>query len=237
MIGTWLSCIIGGYVLGSIPFGVLIGRAHGVDVRTQGSKNIGATNVGRVLGRRWGLLCFFLDMAKAAVPVAIAGILTGLYERDIFTVPGQWWLWLAVGFAALLGHMYSLFLRGGGGKGVATTFGALLAMWPVMTIAVGAAFILWAVLLALFRMVSLASMVASICIPIVVFAVLQYMAFMREAATIGLAPNVDLPLAPIVISVLLAALVVWKHRSNIGRIRAGTERKIGQGSGRDAAGQ
>ena len=231
MTWTWIGCIIGGYLLGSIPFGVFIGRLHGVDIRTQGSKNIGATNVGRVLGRRWGLLCFFLDMAKGAVPVAIAGILTGLYGKDIFAVPGQWWLWLAVGFAALLGHMYSLFLRGGGGKGVATTFGALLAMWPVMTIAVGAAFIIWSILLVLFRMVSLASVIAAICIPIVVVVVLQFMHARREVATLTLAEDVGLPLAPIIISVLLAALVVWKHRGNIARIRAGTERRIGTGSG------
>ena len=228
MIWTWIGCIIGAYVLGSIPFGVFIGKAHGINIREQGSKNIGATNVGRVLGRRWGLLCFFLDMAKGAVPVVIAGILTGLYTRDIFVVPGQWWLWLAVGLAALLGHMYSIFLRGGGGKGVATTFGALLAMWPVMTIAVGTAFIIWGILLALFRMISLASMIAAICIPIVVVVVLQYMHFQRETATLGLIDDTGLPLGPIIIAILLAALVLWKHRSNIARIRAGTEPRIGQ---------
>ncbi|MBG81145.1 MAG: acyl-phosphate glycerol 3-phosphate acyltransferase [Phycisphaerae bacterium] len=222
MTGVWTGCIIGAYLLGSIPFGVIISRFHGVDIRNEGSKNIGATNVGRVLGRKWGLLCFFLDLLKGAVPVAVAGILSGLYDQDIFTVPLQWWLWLGVGFAALLGHMYSLFLRGGGGKGVATTFGALLAMWPVMTIAVGASFIIWFIMVMLFRMVSLASMVAAVCIPIAVLAVLQFMEQQVDSDA-----SVELPLAPLVVSILLAALVLWKHRGNITRIRSGTEGRIG----------
>ena len=223
MIGIWIGCIIGGYLLGSIPFGVIISRFHGVDIRNEGSKNIGATNVGRVLGRKWGLLCFFLDLMKGAIPVALAGLLTGLYEQQIFTVPLQWWLWLGVGVAALLGHMYSLFLRGGGGKGVATTFGALLAMWPVMTIAVGVAFVVWFLMLVLFRMVSLASMVAAICIPMAVLAVLE---FMHQPA--GQESTDELPLSPLIVSVLLAVLVLWKHRGNIKRIRNGTERRIGE---------
>ncbi|MCH2151945.1 MAG: glycerol-3-phosphate 1-O-acyltransferase PlsY [Phycisphaerales bacterium] len=231
MTGIWTGCIIGAYLLGSIPFGVIISRFHGVDIRNEGSKNIGATNVGRVLGRKWGLLCFFLDLLKGAVPVAVAGILSGLYDQEIFTVPHQWWLWLGVGFAALLGHMYSLFLRGGGGKGVATTFGALLAMWPVMTIAVGASFIIWFIMVMLFRMVSLASMVAAVCIPIAVLAVLQFMEQPVDSDA-----SVELPLAPLVVSILLAALVLWKHRGNIARIRSGTEGRIG-GSKRSQSSQ
>ena len=231
MTGIWTGCIIGAYLLGSIPFGVIISRFHGVDIRNEGSKNIGATNVGRVLGRKWGLLWFFLDLLKGAVPVAVAGILSGLYDQEIFTVPHQWWLWLGVGFAALLGHMYSLFLRGGGGKGVATTFGALLAMWPVMTIAVGASFIIWFIMVMLFRMVSLASMVAAVCIPIAVLAVLQFMEQPVDSDA-----SVELPLAPLVVSILLAALVLWKHRGNIARIRSGTEGRIG-GSKRSQSSQ
>ena len=237
MTWVWIGCVIGGYILGSIPFGVIVGRSHGVDIRTQGSRNIGATNVGRLLGLRWGLLCFFLDMAKGAVPVIVAGILTGLYVRDIFLVPGQWWLWLAVGLSALLGHMYSLFLRGVGGKGVATTFGALLAMWPVLTIAVATSLLVWAILLALFRMVSLASMIAAASIPIVVFVVLEVMRTSREVVTMNLAPEVQLPLAPIVVTILLAALVLWKHCGNLARIRDGTEPRIGKGSGCDGTGE
>lgn len=226
MIAAWIACLAGGYLLGSIPFGVLIARSRGVDIRTQGSKNIGATNVGRVLGRKWGLLCFFLDMSKGAVPVIIFGILAGIYAKPPAEATGDWWLWMAIAIACLLGHMYSLFLRGGGGKGVATAFGSLLAMWPIMTIAALIAFLGWILIVLLTRMISLASVCAACMLPFAV--ILQILLIHRRSESGTFGEVVQQISAPMVVSLLLAALVVWKHRGNLARIMTGTEAKIGR---------
>ena len=225
MITIWIACFAGGYLLGSIPFGVLIARTHGVDIRIQGSKNIGATNVGRVLGRKWGLLCFFLDMSKGAVPVIVFGVLGGIYDKPLEETTTDWWLWMTIAMACLLGHMYSLFLRGGGGKGVATAFGSLLAMWPVMTLAASLAFVGWILIVLLTRMISLASMSAACILPMGVI-IQAYMAS-RLAKSDGFGQEMESLSAPIVVSMLLALLVVWKHRGNLARILAGTESRIG----------
>ena len=225
MITIWIACFAGGYLLGSIPFGVLIARTHGVDIRTQGSKNIGATNVGRVLGRKWGLLCFFLDMSKGAVPVIVFGVLAGIYDKPLEETTTDWWLWMTIAMACLLGHMYSLFLRGGGGKGVATAFGSLLAMWPFMTLAASLAFVGWILIVLLTRMISLASMSAACILPMGVI-IQAYMAS-RLAKSDGFGQEMESLSAPIVVSMLLALLVVWKHRGNLARILAGTESRIG----------
>lgn len=235
MMWTWLACIAGAYVLGSIPFGVFIGKAHGINIREKGSKNIGATNVGRVLGRRWGLLCFGLDMAKGAVPVAVAGSLAGLYDQAPLTASTGWWLWLTVAMFALLGHMYSMFLRGGGGKGVATAFGGLLAMWPIMTIAAIIGLATWLVLVLLFRMISLASVVAALTIPMTVLIQVEIMRS-RQDVIPDLATSLQQASAPVVVSLLLALLVTWKHRGNLARIATGTEPRIGGSSQETTAG-
>jgi glycerol-3-phosphate acyltransferase PlsY len=108
------------YLLGSFPTGVLLARARGVDLRKVGSGNIGATNVGRALGRGWGVLVLVIDAAKGFLPVFLAKLL------------GQGpWVLAAVGLAALLGHSFSVFLRGKGGKSVATALGAALAIAPL----------------------------------------------------------------------------------------------------------
>ncbi len=226
MIAAWIACFAGGYLLGSIPFGVLIGRSQGVDIRTQGSKNIGATNVGRVLGRKWGLLCFFLDMAKGAVPVIVFGALAGIYEKPLEETTTEWWLWMTIAMACLLGHMYSMFLRGGGGKGVATAFGSLMAMWPLMTFAALIAFVGWIVIVLCTRMISLASVFAACLLPFGVIIQVYAMSQLPDGKPFGL--EMEQASAPIVVSILLAVLVVWKHRGNLGRIMKGTEAKIGR---------
>lgn len=225
MILIWLACAIGGYLLGSIPFGVLIAHSRGVDIRTRGSKNIGATNVGRVLGRKWGILCFFLDMSKGAIPVLIFGVLAGIYNQPLNETTGEWWLWMSVAMTCLLGHMYSMFLRGGGGKGVATAFGSLLAMWPLMTIAALIAFVGWIVIVLIARIISLASVCAACLLPCAVIVQLYAESQLPEAGSFGL--QMEHASAPIIVSVLLAVLVVWKHRGNLARIMTGTESKIG----------
>ena len=121
---------LGAYLLGSVPFGLLIGKAKGVDLRAHGSGNIGATNAMRVLGKPLGIACFALDVAKGAIPTAIAGALivpeSGLDAPTAFA-------WVAIGVCAVIGHMFSIFLRFSGGKGVATGFGILLAIFPYVT--------------------------------------------------------------------------------------------------------
>jgi len=209
----WLAFAAGGYLIGSIPFGVIIGRLHGVDVRQHGSRNIGATNVGRVLGRRWGLVCFALDSAKGAVPVLLAGVLGGTIGRG----PGEvdattlgWWLLVAA--AALVGHMFSPFIGFRGGKGVATGFGALLAYWPLLGASALIALFTWIMVLAISRFVSLASIVAALSLPVSVLALWGSSAELR----------------PIVAaSAALALLVVVRHRTNIARLLRGEEPRIG----------
>ena len=220
----WMLCLAFAYLLGSVPFGVIIASSRGVDIRTRGSKNIGATNVGRVLGARWGLLCFALDMSKGAGPVILAGLLNDLYTPSIFDASTGWWLWLLVAMAALLGHMYSLFLRGGGGKGVATAFGALLAMWPVMTVAAGIAFVIWILFVAVFRYISLASVVAALTLPVSVGVLINQQ---RADRDLDLTAALTSASAPLFVTILLAILVIWKHRSNLSRLAAGTEPRIG----------
>ena len=121
----WIGFIVLGFVSGSIPFALLIGRAKGVDIRRHGSGNVGATNVSRVLGRPYGLLCFALDAAKGAGPVVAAGLVQGVFGATVAAVePTAQWAWLAVAVASVAGHMFSPFVGFRGGKGVATGFGS-----------------------------------------------------------------------------------------------------------------
>jgi glycerol-3-phosphate acyltransferase PlsY len=218
--------ILGAYLLGSVPFGVLIGRACGVDIRAHGSGNIGATNVGRVLGKRLGLLCFALDLGKGALPVLVAGSVHGVLGDWAVEIPARTsWLWLAVAFAALSGHMASIFLGFRGGKGVATAFGALLAMWPTLGIPALIAFAGWLLAVGITRIVSLASMVAAVLVPLATIALLLA-APVPDTLTGGEIGSRVLP--PIAISIAVSALVLWRHRGNLRRLRSGNEPTIGR---------
>src|ERR1700733_14256825 len=127
---NWLLLLIPlAYLVGSIPFGLIVGVANGIDPRKAGSGNIGATNVGRLLGKKFFAIVFVLDLLKGFLPMlAAAFVLRGeVPDRRIYL------LWLAVGFAAILGHMFSVFLGFKGGKGVATSTGVLLGLWPFYT--------------------------------------------------------------------------------------------------------
>ena len=223
---TWTLCIAGAYLLGSIPFGVLIGRAKGVDIREYGSKNIGATNVGRGLGRPFGYLCFVLDMGKGCIPVLIAGWLAQVIGHNPMELPGGvLWLWMLVGIAALLGHMFSIFLGFKGGKGVATAFGALVAMWPVLTIPALIALAAWIVVVICTRVISIASMAAALIVPIATLISLL-IAHGDAEDTVGTSDRFINATAPMVITIAIAALVLWRHRSNIGRLLRGEEHAI-----------
>ncbi len=205
------------YLAGSIPFGVLIARAKGIDIRAQGSGNPGATNVGRVLGFRFFLLCFSLDMLKGLIPTLAAGLIAGVAgQRDIAQADA--WLWVAVMSAAVLGHMFSPFLGFKGGKGVATGLGALLGVFPILSLAAGASAIVWGLTFAIWRYVSLASIAAALALPLAVTLALW------DVLT-GARPADALPFLSV--SLLLAALVLIRHRSNARRLLAGEEHKIG----------
>ncbi len=220
---SWVLFISGAYVLGSIPFGVIIAKARGVDITAHGSGNIGATNVGRVLGKRLGLTCFVLDVGKGAVPVLIAGSSHNVLGRWASEIPaGTSWLWLAVAVAALTGHMASIFLGFRGGKGVATAFGGLVAMWPTLGIPAVIALACWILVVAFSRIVSAASMVAAITLPVTTILLLLSRAPDLDAPGIGtkLAP-------PIIVSIGIAAIVLWRHRSNMARLLTGTENRLG----------
>jgi len=121
--------IIVAYLLGSIPFGLVIAAAYGKDLRKIGSGNIGATNVARALGRKWAYFCFLLDVLKGLVPMLAARFLTQVANPT----PGSVSLWLVVGCAAVLGHIFPIYLKFKGGKGVATSFGVALGLWPYYT--------------------------------------------------------------------------------------------------------
>lgn len=221
----WLSAAALAYVVGSIPFAVLLGRAKGIDIRRHGSRNVGATNVARVLGRRLGILCFVLDALKGAVPVFATGAVTGLVNRPVDAI-GQVeaWLWLAVGAAAILGHMYSIFLKFSGGKGVATGFGAMFGMWPLLTVPALGALLVWMIVAALWRYVSLASMIAAAALPALTALWLLLLArTSSESAPGAIQQSWPLPAT----TALLALIVIWRHRANIGRLRRGEEPRIG----------
>ena len=221
--GWLLWCLIA-FAFGSIPFGVLLAKLKRIDLRSVGSGNTGATNVGRALGRRWGILCFVLDAAKGATPVILAGVLAKtLGEPASALTPSAASGWLATGIAAILGHVFSPFLNFKGGKGVATACGALLAMWPLMTIPVLVAAGVFIVTVLSLRIMSVASMAAAIAIPATTL-ILGLAAEPVEGQSGSVLPQT-------ITGLVIAFMVVWRHRSNLKRILEGTEPRL-FGSGR-----
>ncbi len=216
----WGLAAIGAFACGSVPFGVLIARSKGVDLRTVGSGNTGATNVGRALGRRFGILCFILDALKGAAPVILAGWIAGILGVGVTSMSSAAaWGWLGVAVFAILGHCFSPWIGFRGGKGVATGFGAVVAMWPVLTIPAISAFAVWAVVLGLTRVMALASMAGALVLPATVLAMTLGGG---EASTSfrGAIPFLT-------ITGLIAAFVIFRHRSNIARLRQGAESRLG----------
>ena len=204
--------IIVAYLLGSIPFGLLITKAHGKDLRSIGSGNIGATNVSRALGRKWAYFCFILDVLKGFIPMLATMLIA---EPDsVLTL----WLWLAVGCAAILGHIFPIYIKFKGGKGVSTSFGVALGLWPYFTVCALFFAVTWIVVVLMWRYVSLASIAASVTIPLVLI------------VEVILMPNWYFNnLWPILITaVAIPVMVIVRHRENIKRLLAGTESKIRQ---------
>lgn len=190
------------YLLGAIPFGLLVAKCKGVDIRTLGSKNIGATNVFRSVGKGPGVLTFLLDAIKGLVPglffPVIATALTKLQFGQGFA--------LLCGTLAIMGHTWPVYLRFRGGKGVATSLGVIIGLAPASAgCGVGA----WLVVFIALRYVSLASLVAAL-----VVALSTWYFYISQGI-----------LVPVVLS-LLSLLIVWRHRENIKRLRAGRENRF-----------
>jgi glycerol-3-phosphate acyltransferase PlsY len=227
---AWFAFAVLAALCGSIPTGLLLARARGVDIRKHGSGNIGATNVGRVLGARMGLLCFALDFAKGFAPTLAAGVVMRVAGAGD-PAPADVWAWLGVMALTILGHMYSPWIGFRGGKGVATGLGALVAVYPYLTVPAVGALLVWAAMLGTFRYMGLASAAAAASLPLLVLA----WAWIRARWVLGVSPS-DWPAhragwTPFLIAAAaLAVVVVFKHRGNIRRTLAGTEYRIGQGA-------
>jgi len=218
---AWCLWLAGAYLVGSIPFGLLIGLARGVDIRKSGSGNVGATNAGRVLGRSWGTLCFLLDVGKGLGPTLGYGLYAGLAHlgtsaatEDGSSTAVAVLCWLAVAVATVLGHVFSIFLKFKGGKGVATGLGVVLGFWPVLTLPGIAAGLGWFALVKKTGYVSLASMAAACSLPIL--AVASSICWGRDLGETAVYAGVTF---------LLACLITLRHRSNIRRLLDGTESK------------
>jgi glycerol-3-phosphate acyltransferase PlsY len=194
-----VAAVVLAYLAGSFPTAFLVGKANGIDLRTVGSGNLGATNVQRTLGWSWGLLVYFVDFFK--------GLLPTLFLPGIVPVERGWPWGVAMGVAAIAGHVKPVFLMGkGGGKGVATASGVFLALAPWPTLAAIGAFA--AVVMAT-RFVSLGSIVAAVTLAGVLF--------VQQGSVTPL----------VAVACAVAAFVIWAHRENITRLRRGEERRIG----------
>lgn len=193
------AVVIGSYLIGSIPFGLVLGKLKGVDIREYGSGNIGSTNVLRTVGPWAGAVVLICDVLKGAAAVFIARYTIGSHAGE-----------MAAGFAAVAGHDWSIFIRFRGGRGVATSAGGLFVMAPLAAVGGIAVFVL---VIALTRYVSLGSMVGSI----------------SGVAVAGALLGLDrIPAEYLIYTGVVVALIVIQHRENISRLLSGTEHKFGQ---------
>jgi len=207
VLGTMLALAAAGYVIGATPFGYLIAKLKGIDIREVGSKNIGATNVWRNLGATYGLPVFILDTFKGWLPAW--GAVTLLTDPEVApavaTVGG-----MIAGMGAVLGHNFTFWLKGRGGKGVATSAGVLLGLAPL---SVGIAALVWAALFYGCRYSSLASLGAALAVPV--------------SMTVLMANAGVWNFALLSFGVVLCVLTFVRHKANIARLLAGTELKVG----------
>ena len=189
------------YGLGGLPFGLWVAkRVRGIDIREHGSRNTGATNVFRVVGKKWGFLVLFLDALKGYLAVCVPGWLLGAEA-----VAG--WR-LAFGVTAILGHSFSLFLKFKGGKGVATSLGVFLGLAWLPTLLT---FALWSAVFAVSHIISVASLSAALFFPVLVL-----LTYRGQADFSGM----------MTVSVLLTVFIFYTHRANIQRLRRGEEKRL-----------
>jgi glycerol-3-phosphate acyltransferase PlsY len=204
---SYIVGIIISYLIGGIPFGYLIAVAKGIDIRTQGSGNIGATNVGRVLGKKYGLIIFILDMLKGFIVVFFVPAVVSSAVNVPTTIGNL--LVILCGFCAVLGHAFPVYLKFKGGKAVATSFGVFIWLVPL---SIAIAFGVWLLTVIVTRYVSLGSMIGSTALAVAIVVVVD--------SPFG--DNVYLT----AMSVAVAILIIVRHTSNIQRIIAGTEKKV-----------
>lgn len=229
-------CPLLAFLLGSIPFGLIVAKLKGIDIRQHGSGNIGATNVFRIVGKKYGITCLLLDALKGFIPVVIAMNLVRITGRDpqfhlafldayhlllpaTEQLKGQL-VHVLTALAAVLGHNYSPWIGFKGGKGIATSAGVLIALMPAAVVILLLVFI---ITLVTTRYVSVASMVAALVLPVMTHLGAR---FHKTAEGISLweAGTWNKPL--FFFSVLIAVLAIWKHRANIVRLREGTESRF-----------
>jgi glycerol-3-phosphate acyltransferase PlsY len=204
----FLLAALAGYISGATPFGYFGGRLKGIDIREHGSGNIGATNVIRVCGKGVGIPVFILDVLKGWLPAWLA---LRWFQGHGATVEVATSAAIVAGIAAVMGHNFTFWLKGKGGKGIATSTGALLA---VAQVAVGVALVVWYATLKISRYVSLASMVAGVAVPVTLVVMMA-----RSGVWNGILLG---------FGVVLAVLAIVRHKANIQRLLAGTESKVGQ---------
>jgi glycerol-3-phosphate acyltransferase PlsY len=213
---------LAGYLLGSMPFAWIIGKAHGVDIRTVGSKNVGATNLGRTLGKKFFWYAFLLDAAKGFAPVLLAALLLRTWADTGPSLP--MWTPLLTAIACVLGHTFPVWLKFKGGKGVATSFGVVLGFWPIYTLAGITGGLVFIAMLLAYRYISLASMTG-----VTAFALMVILLGTGQLDHASFHLGMPWPqLQPLVIVAwLFVALIVFRHRANISRLLKGTESKVG----------
>ncbi len=203
---TWLLIFILSYLIGSVPWGYLFARSKGVDIRQHGSGNIGTANVLRVMGKKWGYLVFLFDFFKGFLSVKLGSLIAAYFLANV----GLGSVIAAV--ACVLGHDYPIWLGFKGGKGIATLAGTVLSLFPPLVfVSFG---VVWIAVFLIGRYTSLASISAAVALPIAV------------SLIVGKAEP-DFPLL-VGFSVLMAALAIWLHRANIGRLLNGTENRFGR---------
>ena len=200
---VWTLFLVAAYLCGAVPFGFLIGKMRGVDVRTVGSKNIGATNVYRTVGHKWGLLAFFCDFLKGLLPTLAARYLAPQGEAYL-SLP------IVVGVMTVIGHMFTCFMKFKGGKGIATGFGMLVALIPGL---VGCAFLVFVVTVWISHYISLGSILAAAFLLCTVW-----------FPILGTPGTANLPQCILV--AVVAFFAIYKHRTNIKRLMDGCENKI-----------
>ncbi|MFH1226346.1 MAG: glycerol-3-phosphate 1-O-acyltransferase PlsY [Planctomycetota bacterium] len=233
----YLSCISIGYLIGSIPFGyILVKLIKGIDIRTIGSGNIGATNVARVLGVQLGIICFILDMTKGFIctryiamwiaPLFMDSSLGGTcsvilpdYGCGIFIggyyIPVE----LFIGLSVIIGHLFPVYLRFKGGKGVATALGVFLVLMPKATLI---SFAIWIMFVLVLRYISVASIMAAISLPLSYC----YAVFARPISFRQVMDWREKGVSILFFAIMISLLVIFKHITNIKRLIAGTEPKV-----------
>jgi glycerol-3-phosphate acyltransferase PlsY len=205
---SYCLTFLAAYLLGSIPTGYLVGRAKGVDIRTVGSKNMGATNVFRTVGKGLGIFVLLVDALKGWLAVAVAAPLIG---QVFLSEAAPVWLKVVAGVGAILGHNYTCWLKFKGGKGIATSAGVFIALVPQALLM---ALIVWIVLVVATRYVSVASIGAAAVLPVATWFTT------RDVNLTGVAA-------------VMAAMAILKHKKNMERLRAGTENRMTFGKKKD----